>query len=92
MQVLVPCNYKNYHWFLVKICLKDRKVVIYDSNATNEDSWRIRVESIQPLASLLPIMLKRSAYYSQSIETATSDSEWEVESTDPQKVPQQHDG
>jgi len=31
-------------------------------------------------------MLKSSAYYSQAIETVTSDSEWEVESTNHQKV------
>ncbi|XP_052181137.1 uncharacterized protein LOC127794229 [Diospyros lotus] len=90
--VLLPCNVANSHWFLLKICLKDRRIVIYDSNSINEDSRRSRVEAIQPLVSLLPILLKKAAYYEHVTATATLDRDWEVENTDPQKLPQQPDG
>ena len=90
--MLLPCNISNSHWFLLKICLKDRRVIIYDSNAINEDSRRSREESIQPLVSLLPILLKRGAYYEHVTATSTLGRDWEVENTDPQKVPQQPDG
>ncbi|XP_052179901.1 uncharacterized protein LOC127793158 [Diospyros lotus] len=68
------------------------RIVIYDSNAMNEDSRRSRVEAIQPLVSLLPILLKKAAYYEHVTTTATLDRDWEVENTDPQKLPQQPDG
>lgn len=58
----------------------------------NEDSRRSRVEAIQPLVSLLPILLKKSAYYEHVTTTTTLDRDWEVENTDPQKLPQQPDG
>ena len=90
--MLLPCNISNSHWFLLKICLKDRRVVIYDSNAINEDNRRSREESIQPLVSLLPILLKRGAYYEHVTTTLTLGRDWEVENTDPQKVAQQPNG
>ncbi|XP_052193900.1 uncharacterized protein LOC127802228 [Diospyros lotus] len=79
-------------WTVDYICLKDRRVVIYDSNAMNEENRRSRAESIQPLVSLLPILLKKAAYYEHVTATATLDRDWEVENTDPQKLPQQPDG
>ncbi|XP_052171715.1 uncharacterized protein LOC127787690 [Diospyros lotus] len=89
--VLLPCNYKNQHWFLIKISLKNKILFLYDSSAKSEDSRRIRVAAVTPLAKLLPIILKSSGYYKHVSATTTSDREWDVEGTDPHKVPQQVD-
>lgn len=91
-QVLLPCNYKNQHWFLIKISLKIKKVFLYDSSAKSVKTvGGFRVAAITPLEKLLPIILKSSGYYKYVIATTTSDREWDVEGTDPHKVPQQVD-
>ena len=82
--MLLPCNVGNYHWILVNICLKERKLIIYDSHAKSEDSKRMRVESVKPLARLLPIILRSSVYYEYGTAPVNAHRKWDVESIDPQ--------
>jgi len=93
MQVLVPISQKNEHWIVAKICLKEMKIVMYDSLSQSEDSRKYRFEFMKPFASLLPTILRRSEYYNHISTPAPPYKEWELESLDPAKVniPQQLD-
>ena len=84
--MLLPSNFGNYHLIIIKICLKERKLVIYDSLVKSEDSKRIRVEYVKPLVSLLPIILRSSAYYDHVTAPMNAHKKWDAESIDPQHM------
>jgi len=73
------------------ICLKEDKVVMYNSMETKEE--RARAKSIKPLVRLLPILLNRSGYYDYISPAATPLKEWALEQLNCNmvKLPQQQD-
>ncbi|XP_052176016.1 uncharacterized protein LOC127790513 [Diospyros lotus] len=92
--VLLPCSINNGHWVLANICLKQGKVVVYDSLAKSTDSRKSRVTAMQALVSLLPILLVQSGYYEHLSKDAPAYKKWALEILDPGKVavPQQPNG
>ena len=79
------------HWVLCKVCLTEKKIVVYDSmKSIDFKQWK---QILQPLACFIPIILRSIGFYAQSeVSTPLVEKIWDVERVNMANVPQQADG
>lgn len=61
--VLVNCN-GEFHWVLVVVVLKERRIKVYDSMSSSRTNRKLCTE-IQKLSTMLPKYLESSGFYEQ---------------------------
>jgi len=66
--VYVPLNYESGHWILAEVDLIARKIIVYDSDISFIGAGRKFIKLMQPLSTLLPLLLHKVDFFSNRPE------------------------
>ncbi|KAK0588696.1 hypothetical protein LWI29_004306 [Acer saccharum] len=67
-EVYIPLNYESNHWILAEIDFIARKTIMYDSEINFIESGKKFINFMQPLYTLLPLLLHKIEFFSKRPE------------------------
>ncbi|KAK0597658.1 hypothetical protein LWI29_027297 [Acer saccharum] len=88
-QVYIPLNYESNHWILAEVDLIARKIIVFDSEVNFIGSGKKFNKFMEPLSTLLPLLLHKIDFFSKrpEIQHREDMTHWIVERC--ANVPQQ---
>ncbi|KAK0599400.1 hypothetical protein LWI29_004931 [Acer saccharum] len=67
-KVYIPLNYESNHWILAEVNLIARKIIVFDSEVNFIGSGRKFNKFMEPLSTLLPLLLHKIDFFSKRPE------------------------